>query len=117
MPVPGWLSGLGMESRTAPALGYVSLPAEDGSGWPSLRDQAIAIERACIELGLERGHVTRDAEPVNGTGARPALQHALTQLAAGNAGALVVARLDCLAGRLPGSARWSSGSDGTRRGW
>jgi DNA invertase Pin-like site-specific DNA recombinase len=102
MPVPAWLSGLGMESRTAPALGYVSLSADDRSGWPSLRDQGIAIERACIELGLELGHVTRDAEPVNSTAARPALQHALEQLAAGNAGALVVARLDCLAGSAAG---------------
>ncbi|HEX2415291.1 MAG TPA: recombinase family protein [Thermoleophilaceae bacterium] len=91
-----------MESRTAPALGYVSLPVEHRSDWPSLRDQAIAIERACIELGLELGHVTRDAEPVNGTAARPALRHALEQLAAGNAGALVVARLDCLAGSAAG---------------
>ncbi len=97
-PMPTWLSGIESEGRTGRALGYVSLPVGDRQEWPPLRDQAIAIERACFELNLDLGHVVRDSEPVNGTAARPALQGALEQLVAGRAGALVVARLDCLAG-------------------
>jgi DNA invertase Pin-like site-specific DNA recombinase len=97
-PMPAWLPGLEIDVRTGPALGYVSLPVGDRQEWPPLRDQATAIERTCLELGLDLGHVVRDSEPVNGTAARPALQSALEQLIAGRAGALVVARLECLAG-------------------
>ncbi len=100
--MPGRLSEPELGRTTSPALGYVSLPAGDGAGVPALRDQAVAIERACIELGLRLGHVVRDTQPVNGSARRPALQHALEQLVTGRAGALVVARLDCLAGSAAG---------------
>ena len=100
--VPGWHAGIGSETRTARTLGYVSVPAEGHADRPPLADQAIAIERACIELGLPLGQVMRDAEPVSGSGTRPALQYALDQLLSAHAGALVVARLDCLAGSAAG---------------
>jgi DNA invertase Pin-like site-specific DNA recombinase len=101
-PMPGWHAGIGSETRTARTLGYVSAPAEGQVDCLPLADQAIAIERTCIELGLPLGQVMRDAEPGNGSGTRPALKYAFDQLLPGHAGALVVARLDCLAGSAAG---------------
>ncbi len=100
--MPTWIGGLETGVGTAPALGYVSRPAGELEGWPAARDQATQIERACMAQGLELGDVIRDAQPVNGTGTRPALRNALEQVAAREAGALVVARLECLAGSASG---------------
>ncbi len=100
--MPTWIGGLEAGVATAPALGYVSRPAGELEGWPDAADQAIQIERACMEQGLELGDVIRDTQPVNGTGTRPALRNALEQVATREAGALVVARLECLAGSASG---------------
>jgi peptidoglycan hydrolase-like protein with peptidoglycan-binding domain len=78
----------------APALGYVCVREPETVDGPAVRDQMAAIETACNERGLMLKEVIRDTEQVNGNGSeRPGRQHALQQLATGDATCLVVAEL------------------------
>ena len=98
-PLPEWLAGVQIDNEVEPALGYVSVPAGTAPSRPGTDVQAAAIERACAGLGLELGQLMRDPQPpLNGHWERPALRHALEVVVGGQASALVVARLDCLAG-------------------
>jgi peptidoglycan hydrolase-like protein with peptidoglycan-binding domain len=80
------------------ALGYASAGVADGQ---ELRDQIVAIKRACGQRGLALDGVITDFVQGKDTGQeRPGLQYALQRLAAGEASCLVVAEL----GRLSHSA-------------
>jgi DNA invertase Pin-like site-specific DNA recombinase len=87
----GWLS---VSEPAGPALGYVRHGQDAELG--ALR-QARAIERTCLDCGLELGGVVGDEEaPDSGDSPGPALRHALERIMAGEASALVVGRLDSL---------------------
>jgi len=76
------------------ALGYVRVRAER-----QLESETRAIEDACRRLGLDLRGLVHDFESRSGDDQdRPGLEHVLERIGAGEAGCLVVADLDCLAG-------------------
>ncbi len=95
--VQPWLSA-SVQEPLARALGYIRPGLDTELG--QLR-QSRAIERACSERGIELADLLAD-ETANADTAGPALRHALERIVAGDASALVVARLDSLAGSAAG---------------
>jgi DNA invertase Pin-like site-specific DNA recombinase len=93
----GWLS---VSDPAGPALGYVR-PGPDGE--LGLLREARAIEQICVECGLDLGGLVSDegsSEPADSSS--PGLCQALERIVAGEASALVVARLDSLADSAAG---------------
>ena len=95
--VQPWLSTSEPEPL-ARAFGYVRLGPDAELG---LLRQSRAIERVCRERGLELEGLLSD-EPGSPGDPGPALRRALGRIVAGDASALVVARLDSLAGSAAG---------------
>src|SRR5215218_9644410 len=80
------------------AIGYACAAAP---GAPDLTWQRAAIEVACHDAGLELDELVGDRAPRFGKGLeRPGIAHALQRLAAGDAGCLVVARVEHLSASL-----------------
>ncbi len=96
-PLEGWFS---VSEPASPALGYVRHAPDAELG---LLREARAIERVCDECGLDLGGLVGD-ESTPGSGDPPtaALRHALQRIAAGEASALVVARLDSVSDSAAG---------------
>ena len=85
-----------------PAVGYTCVPAlPDGSPLAADVDQ---ITRWCENAGIEVTKIVHDVDGVSAKGGGPALQWALGQLATGEAGTLVVARLRNLSPTVAGMA-------------
>lgn len=85
-------------SETHRALGYVSVPAgANGNASAEVSRQTAAIERACVQRGLELLRVVRDDEAAaGGDFERPGLRQVLEQIAAGEASCMVVGGLERL---------------------
>jgi DNA invertase Pin-like site-specific DNA recombinase len=80
-----------------PVLGYVLVRDFADHNGDGFRIDADAIDHACEARGLRLIELVRDREANNGESApRPGLSHALERVAAGEAGGLVVARLEHL---------------------
>jgi DNA invertase Pin-like site-specific DNA recombinase len=78
-------------------LGYVLARDSEGHDGDAFRLQAEAIDHACAGRGLQLVGLVRDCESENGGSAPPpGLNHALERVGAGEAGGLVVARLEDL---------------------
>ena len=93
----GWF---GVSEPAGPALGYVR-PTPDAE--LGLMRQAHAIERVCSECELDLAGLLSDEDtPDAADSCTPALRHALEQIAAGQASALVVAELASLASSAAG---------------
>lgn len=101
-------------TRPAPAVGYTCVPvSSDGSPLASDVDR---ITSWCENAGVEVARIVHDVEGVPAKGGGPALEWALRQLAAGEAGTLVVTRLRNLSPTVAGmSALLGWFSDPARR--